>query len=90
MYTWSLDALYSDFNESFDNDVNRLKSQIQAMQESLASLETMEDLEHWLKLDIETSANAQSLFSYISLRLSTNTTDIESNNAYGKLLTTRY
>ncbi len=85
MYTWSLDALYSDFNESFDNDVNRLKSQIQAMQESAASLETMEDLEHWLKLDIETSANAQSLFSYISLRLSTNTTDIESNNAYGKL-----
>ena len=87
MYTWSLNDLYTDYNETFEKDVNQLKSLIEKLNTSSESLESKSDLHEFLKTYADFSALSRNLASFVSLNLATNSSDAKSNQKYGQLST---
>ncbi len=86
MYTWNLDDLYHDFDETFQSDLERFKDSIKVYETLSKELSSLQSLEGWLKHDQETSILLRSLFTFTNLRMSTNATDAQASKAYGTLV----
>lgn len=85
MYTWSLDALYTGYNDNFNDDLNELTNLIDKLSNLSQSLKTQQDLHDYLSLDMKVSELARNLGAFISLNLATNSSDSESNKQNEKL-----
>lgn len=75
MSKWSLNALYNGFNESFREDIEKLKKSVLSLDSLSMSLISKEDLEEWFKADTEFTTLAKKVTAYVSLTLATDTTN---------------
>lgn len=90
-YTWNLDVLYKGYeDEKYVNDFNTLSKLITSCKEYAynivnITLDTQSLIEGYLSLQEKISYYASSLFSYSSLRSSTNVFDNKASNEIAKL-----
>lgn len=86
MYTWSLTDLYEDFDAKFENDLQTLSTNLDALNTLAESLKDKASLENWLKTNQETQALARSLGGYTMLRMSTDVNDSDAQKYYGQIM----
>ena len=75
MYTWSLDALYKDFDDTYIADLKTLDENLDVLNQLSLTLDGIESLEAWLELSKAIDTLAMNLGSFASLRMSTHTDD---------------
>lgn len=86
---WSLDVLFQGFDEKFKKEFKQIDEFIQRFEDLAASLGTKDaktTITEALKLQEEYSNALYRLYSYCSLRQSTNTSDAESVSYLGRLM----
>lgn len=85
MYTWSLDALYTAYNDDFKDDLLKLDKSIEALDTLSKSLDGIDGLQKWLKAQSDLETLASRIIPFIQLQAATNTTDQESAGYYGNV-----
>lgn len=84
MNTWNLNDLYEGFDDKFNNDFKRLEELINTSVALAPQLKDCESLENWLKHNQELRAVQRSIFAFISLTLSVDSTNGEASSIAGR------
>lgn len=85
MYTWSLDALYKDFDDNYIADLKTLDENLEVLNQLSLTLDGEESLENWLDLNKKIDALAMNVSAYARLRMTTNTADTDANRYMGQI-----
>ena len=87
MYDWDLNKIYNGVNsEEFKNDMNKLDSTVDKLLEfKFEPKKSIDVVEKYLVLDLESDKLFGYLYGYLSLRTSVNTQDNEALKMFGKL-----
>lgn len=86
MYTWDLNDLYHGFDETFDNDLIKLKTLIDTSVSLAPKLKTKESLENWLKHEQELYALARNVRAYVSLVMAVDSTNATASSMAGRIM----
>ncbi len=87
MYDWDLNKIYNGVNsDEFKNDMNKLDSTVDKLLEfKFEPKKSIDVVEKYLVLDLESDKLFGYLYGYLSLRTSVNTQDNEALKMFGKL-----